>query len=175
MKKLLLLSAIALVATSASALEVKPYVEGKINHNWLKAEVKADDMKKDFKDNMFGGALEVGAKIDQFRIGLEGQYNDKAKKTKFDWAEILGHIEFKVHIDNTVIYEGLRQIDTWGYLNEGDIFEVWFDIPQNKTTNSREVFVKANEISSEDFWDKSYVIGDDALWDIVWQGKQLAP
>ena len=79
MTKLLLLSAIALVATSASALEVKPYVEGKINHNWLKAEVKADDMKKDFKDNMFGGALEVGAKIDQFRIGLEGYYNDKAR------------------------------------------------------------------------------------------------
>lgn len=99
----------------------------------------------------------------------------EAIKTKFAWGEILGDIEFKVHIDNTVIYEGLREISTKGYLNEGDIFEVWFDIPQNKTTNSREVFVKANEISSEDFWDKSYVIGDDALWDIVWQGKQLAP
>ncbi len=99
----------------------------------------------------------------------------EAIKTKFDWGEILGHIEFKVHIDNTVIYEGLRQIATWGYLNEGDIFEVWFDIPQNKTTNSREIFVKANEISSEDFWDKSYVIGDDAHWNIVWQGTQLAP
>ena len=99
----------------------------------------------------------------------------EAIKTKFDWGEILGCIEFKVHIDNTVIYEGLRQIATSGYLNEGDIFEVWFDIPQNKTTNSRDVFVKANEISSEDFWDKSYVIGDDAHWNIVWQGTQLAP
>lgn len=99
----------------------------------------------------------------------------EAIKTKFEWGEILGDIEFKVHIDNTVIYEGLRQVATIGYLNEGDIFEVWFDIPQNKTTNSRVVFVKANEISSEDFWDKSYVIGDDAHWNIVWQGTQLAP
>jgi len=99
----------------------------------------------------------------------------EAIKTKFGWGEILGYIEFKVRIDNTVIYEGLRQIATRGYLNEGDIFEVWFDIPQNKTTNSREIIVKANVISHEDFWSKSYVIGDDALWDIVWQGKQLAP
>ncbi len=79
MKKLLLLSAIALVATSASALEVKPYVEGKVNHNWLKAEYKEDGFSKDFKDNVFGGALEVGAKIDMFRVGLEGYYNDKMK------------------------------------------------------------------------------------------------
>jgi len=78
MKKLLLLSAIALVATSASALEVKPYVEGKINHNWVKAEYKDDEEKLDFKDNVFGGQLEVGAKINQFRVGLEGYYNDKA-------------------------------------------------------------------------------------------------
>ena len=99
----------------------------------------------------------------------------EAIKTKIAWGEILGYIEFKVHIDNTVIYEDLRQIATRGYLNEGDIFEVWFDIPQNKTTNSREIIVKANVISHEDFWSKSYVIGDDALWDIVWQGKQLAP
>lgn len=102
-------------------------------------------------------------------------FTAEAIKTKTAWGEILGYIEFKVHIDNTVIYEGLRKIATNGYLNEGDIFEVWFDIPQNKTTNSREVFVKANEISSGDFWDKTYVIGDDAHWNIVWQGTQLAP
>ena len=79
MKKLLLLSAIALIATTASAVEVKPYIEGKINHNWLKADAKAYGFKKDFKDNMFGGALEVGAKINQFRVGLEGYYNDKGR------------------------------------------------------------------------------------------------
>lgn len=80
MKKLLLLSAIALVATSASALEVRPYVEGKINHNWLKAEYKEEGFSSEnVKDNVFGGALEVGAKINQFRVGLEGYYNDKMK------------------------------------------------------------------------------------------------
>ena len=100
----------------------------------------------------------------------------EAIKTKaFDWGEILGYIEYKVHIDNTVIYESTRKIDTMGYLNEGDTWEVWFEIPENNSTSSREIIVKANVISHEDFWSKSYVIGDDALWDIVWQGKQLAP
>jgi hypothetical protein len=100
----------------------------------------------------------------------------EAIKTKaFDWGEILGYIEYKVHIDNTVIYESTRTISRMGYLNEGDTWEVRFDIPKNNTTNSREISVKANEISSEDFWDKSYVIGDDAHWNIVWQGTQLAP
>ena len=80
MKKLLLLSAIALVATSASAVEVKPYIEGKLNHNWLKADYKEEGFDKEsMKDNVFGGALEVGAKIDMFRVGLEGYYNDKIK------------------------------------------------------------------------------------------------
>jgi len=77
MKKLLLLSAVALIATSANALDVKPYVEGKISHNWLKADYKEDGFKEKFKDNVFGGSLEVGAKLDQFRVGLEGYYNDK--------------------------------------------------------------------------------------------------
>lgn len=83
MKKILLVSAIALVATSASAFEVKPYVEGKINHNWLKAEYKDVEDKIDFKDNVFGGQLEVGAKLDQFRVGLEGYYNDKGDDKAF--------------------------------------------------------------------------------------------
>lgn len=77
MKKLLLLSAVALIATGASATEIKPYVEGKISHNWLKADYKEDGYNEKFKDNVFGGSLEVGAKLDQFRIGLEGYYNDK--------------------------------------------------------------------------------------------------
>ena len=77
MKKLLLLSAVALIATGASATEIKPYIEGKISHNWLKADYKEDGFKEKFKDNVFGGSLEVGAKLEQFRIGLEGYYNDK--------------------------------------------------------------------------------------------------
>lgn len=80
MKKLLLLSTIAMVATSASALEVRPYVEGKISQNWIKAEYKETGFtKENMKDNVFGGSLEVGAKINQFRVGLEGYYNDKAE------------------------------------------------------------------------------------------------
>ena len=67
MKKLLLLSTIAMVATSASALEVRPYVEGKISQNWIKAEYKETGFtKENMKDNVFGGSLEVGAKINQF-------------------------------------------------------------------------------------------------------------
>ena len=76
MKKLLLLSAVALIATGANATEIKPYIEGKISHNWLKADYKEEGYKTDFKDNVFGGQLEVGAKLDQFRVGLEGYYND---------------------------------------------------------------------------------------------------
>ena len=77
MKKLLLLSAVALIATGANAMDVKPYVEGKISHNWMKASYKEDGFgKENFKDNFFGGSIEVGAKLDQFRVGLEGYYND---------------------------------------------------------------------------------------------------
>ncbi|MBP5160737.1 MAG: porin family protein [Alphaproteobacteria bacterium] len=83
MKKILLVSAIALVATSASAFEVKPYVEGKVSRNGLKAEYKEPGDKINLKDNVFGGQLEVGAKLDQFRVGLEGYYNDKADDIAF--------------------------------------------------------------------------------------------
>lgn len=84
MKKLLLLSAVALIATGANATDIKPYVEGKISQNWMKANYKDDEDKMNFKDNVFGGALEVGAKIDQFRVGLEGYYNDKAEDKMFN-------------------------------------------------------------------------------------------
>lgn len=77
MKKLLLLSAVALLATSANATDIKPYVEGRISHNWLKANYKEDGYGKEkFKDNVFGGSVEVGGKIQQFRAGLEAYYND---------------------------------------------------------------------------------------------------
>ncbi|MBQ3695612.1 MAG: porin family protein [Alphaproteobacteria bacterium] len=91
MKKLLLLSAIAMVATSASALEVKPYVEGKVTHNWLKAEYKETGFtKENMRDNVFGGALEVGAKINQFRVGLEGYYNDKMEDKLLNVVPVKG-------------------------------------------------------------------------------------
>ena len=88
MKKLLLLSALALITTSANATDIKPYIEGKINENWLKIE--ADSSKK--KENGIQGAsFEVGAKIDQFRVGLEGYYNDRADGNEqiLMWTAIL--------------------------------------------------------------------------------------
>ena len=78
MKKLLLLSAVALVATSANALDVKPYVEGKISENFMKAKYEEPDFNKKFDDSVIGGSVELGVKIEnQFRTGLEGYYNDK--------------------------------------------------------------------------------------------------
>ena len=80
MKKLLLLSVVALFATGVSAAEVKPYIEGKISENFMKNKFKGDDVNKTFHDHFIqGGSIEVGAKIDQFRVGLEGFYNDKAE------------------------------------------------------------------------------------------------
>ena len=82
MKKLLLLSAIALVATSASATDIKPYIEGKISENFMKNKTKDDSSSQKFHDNLVqGGSIEVGTKLDQFRIGLEGYYNAKAEDT----------------------------------------------------------------------------------------------
>lgn len=85
MKKLLLLSVIALFATAANATDIKPYIEGRISENFMKNTIKnsADDAlfaKQKMHDHFVqGGSIEVGAKIDQFRLGLEGYYNDKAE------------------------------------------------------------------------------------------------
>lgn len=81
MKKTLLLASVAtcLFAANANALDLRPYVEGKISQNWLKAEYKTDGFKENFKDNAWGGSFEIGAKLDQFRVGLEGYYNDDLK------------------------------------------------------------------------------------------------
>ena len=103
----------------------------------------------------------------------------EAVKTKiYDWADVLGYVEYKVHIDNTIIKESFAIVEKMNdYIDEGDTFQVWFEIPENNSTSSREVIVKANVISYEDFLEKyeSHVFGDDTLWGIVWQGKQLAP
>ena len=82
MKKSLLLTAalVAFTSITANAAEFKPYVEGKISQNWVEAEYKEEGYGKEkFKDSVFGGSIEVGAKLDQFRVGLEGYYNDKMK------------------------------------------------------------------------------------------------
>lgn len=79
MKKKLLLAGVTacLFTLNANATEIKPYMEGKFSKNWTKAELKADGLgTKNFKDQSFGGSLEIGAKLNQFRFGLEGYYND---------------------------------------------------------------------------------------------------
>jgi len=78
MKKLLLLSTIFLISSAGYAVDVRPYVEGRLNQNWIK---DSESGMSTFKDSAVGGSLEVGAKIDQFRVGLEGFYNDKAEDT----------------------------------------------------------------------------------------------
>ena len=91
MKKLLLLSTICLLAGNAYSMDVRPYVEGKISQNWLKAEYKEDGgFKETFKDNAFGGSLEIGAKLNQFRIGLEGYYNDDIEDELLDVLPVEG-------------------------------------------------------------------------------------
>lgn len=88
MKKLLLLSTIFLISSAGYAVDVKPYVEGRLNQNWIKAS--------EFKDSAVGGSLEVGAKIDQFRVGLEGFYNDKAEDTiNIDGLDVKASIKTK--------------------------------------------------------------------------------
>lgn len=83
MKKLLLSSIVMCLVSSVSfATEVKPYIEGRLNENFMK--VNFDDgygFTKDLKDNgVFGGSVEIGTKLDQFRIGLEGYSNDTMEK-----------------------------------------------------------------------------------------------
>ena len=80
MKKLLLLSAVCFVATSASAINLKPYVEGRLTNTLVKSEQKTRFLKNDIKDNTaFGGSIAVGTSINQFRTEVEAFYNGKAK------------------------------------------------------------------------------------------------
>lgn len=100
----------------------------------------------------------------------------EAVKTKmYDWEDVLGFVEYKVHIDNTIVDERsccvAKQCE---YINEGDTIREGFSIPENTSSSPREIFVKAHVLPVEEYG-KSNVIDDDALWDIVWQGTQLAP
>ena len=90
MKKLLLLSAVALIATAANATEVKPYVEAKGSYNWLNAEFNGYGFSEKFKDSALGGSVELGAQLNQFRIGLEGYYNDKLKDSYLEIVPVEG-------------------------------------------------------------------------------------
>lgn len=93
MKKYLLLAGVAgtLFALNANAMEIRPYIEGKLSQNWIKADYNEDGFgKEEFKDNVFGGSFEIGAKLDQFRVGLEGYYNDDIKDNLLNVVPVTG-------------------------------------------------------------------------------------
>lgn len=91
MKKLLLLSAACLLTASAHALEVSPYVEGKISQNWIKVNYNEYGYGKEkVQDTVLGGGLEIGAKLNQFRVGFEGYYNDTMKDKLGDILPVEG-------------------------------------------------------------------------------------
>ena len=79
MKKILLLT-VCLFACNTYAKDIKPYVEGRLSQNWIKAQYEEYGFGKEtFKNNVFGVSIEAGTQINQFRVGLEGYYNDKIK------------------------------------------------------------------------------------------------
>ena len=91
MKKILLLSTVCLLTSNAYSMDVRPYIEGKISQNWLEAEYKETGFESQtFKNQVLGSSLEVGTKLDNFRIGLEAYYNDKMEDKFFDIVPVEG-------------------------------------------------------------------------------------
>ena len=87
MKKLLLLATVCIIASSVSAIELKPYVEGRLSNTWSKSRIQERNFRSIgmLDHTVLGGSLAVGTQIDKFRIELEGYYNDKAQnKNLFD-------------------------------------------------------------------------------------------
>ena len=96
------------LAGNAYSMDIKPYVEGKISQNWMEAKYKEDDyFAETFKDDCFGASLEVGAKFDQFRLGIEGYYNDKMEDKLMDVLPVEGETKgiflnayYDIHLPN---------------------------------------------------------------------------
>ena len=79
MKKLLLLSAVCFIATGASAIDLKPYVEGRLANTWSQSKFATYDgfLTASYTDHtVLGGSLAVGTQVGKFRFELEGFYND---------------------------------------------------------------------------------------------------
>ena len=115
MKKLLLLSAvICAVSVNAYSMDVKPYIEGKVSENYLREKYHEGDFPVlSFADHLIlGGSVEVGAKLNQFRLGLEGYYNDDGKDNVYETK-----LKFKTkgaflnaYYDIPPIFENLKQL-----------------------------------------------------------------
>ena len=115
MKKLLLLSAvICAFSANAYSMDIKPYIEGKVSESYLREkyhEGRYSDFS--FADHLIlGGSVEVGARLDQFRLGLEGYYNDTGKDNVYE-----AKLKFKtkgtflnVYYDIPPIFENMKQL-----------------------------------------------------------------
>lgn len=90
MKKILLLAGVAsfVIASSASALEVNPYVSAKLSYDWAKNDIKwqgNDDIEKaNLHKQLWGGHFAVGGKSGAVRTELEYNFSEKAKKRYSD-------------------------------------------------------------------------------------------
>ena len=127
-KLLLLLSAVCFVATSASAINLKPYVEGRLTNTWSKAkmtEVPFGNSVKLTDNSVLGGAIAVGTSIDPFRVELETFFNGTARH-KIDYFE---HDHLKAY---GVFLNGYYDIGTFNgftpYVGAG-IGYSWFKNP----------------------------------------------
>ena len=115
MKKILLLPALFLLAGLGHSMDINPYVEAKITEGWLHVKARDESSHLSLRDNMYqGGTLEVGTKLNQFRIGLEGYCNDTAH-------------------DNYIIHTGLVDMKIPVELkSKGFFLNAYWDIPLNE-------------------------------------------
>ena len=80
MKKLLLCGTVCLFAANAYSMDIRPYIEGRFSESSLRERIQERYTSFSFKENwLMGGSIEIGGKIDQFRLGLEAYYNEKGK------------------------------------------------------------------------------------------------
>lgn len=103
-----------------------------------------------------------------------GKYSFTAMAvTTKSWGEILGYFEYKVIIDEVVYHYERKRLDGPGetHINDGDTWEIEFEIPENDSSDSRVVIVKTHILSWAQ-WENGYTVAD-YLYDTIWQGIQL--
>ena len=97
MKKILLMAGVAAFAfvSSASALEVNPYVSAKLSYDWAKNDYLhtdnyaggSDSQKIKFHKNVWGGHFAAGAKANAIRTEVEWNVAQDAKRKVTQWDE----------------------------------------------------------------------------------------
>ena len=81
MKKLLLLATVCVIATGASAIDLKPYVEGRLTYTFSDVKFSNPMETVTVDQNVLGGAVAFGTAIDQFRVEVEGFHNGKKESS----------------------------------------------------------------------------------------------